>query len=71
MAKIVFNGVVQVEKPFLGFTYLTRQYRAVKTGKNNLIVTIPREWCESNGIKAGDNLTLAYQDNILVVQSGK
>jgi len=71
MAKIVFNGVVQVEKPFFGFTYLTRQYRAMKTSKNNLIVTIPRKWCERNGIEAGDNLTLAYQGNILVVQSGK
>lgn len=47
---------------------LGRTYRAVKTGKNNLIVTLPREWCEANGIKAGDNLTLYTYDKNLVVQ---
>jgi hypothetical protein len=68
MDKIVCNGVIQVEKPFYGFTYLAHKYRAVKTGKNNLIVTLPREWCELNGIDTGDNLILAFQGNILVVQ---
>lgn len=71
MAKIVMNGVVQVERPFFGFTYLPRKYRAVKTGKNNLIVTLPREWCDRNNIESGDALTLAFLDNLLVVQSGK
>ena len=71
MAKMVFNGVVQVEKPFYGFTYLTRQYRSIKTSKNNLTVTLPREWCELNGVKAGDSLTLAFLNNVLAVQHGK
>lgn len=51
------------------FRKLGRTYRAVKTGKNNLIVTLPREWCELNGVKAGDSLDLyIYDGNNLVVQ---
>ena len=47
---------------------LERTYRAVKTGKNNLIVTLPRQWCEENGVKAGDALTMYIYHKGLVVQ---
>ena len=47
---------------------LERTYRAVKTGKNNLIVTLPQEWRELNGVKAGDELTLYIDGKNLVVQ---
>jgi hypothetical protein len=50
------------------YTRFKKPYRAVKTGKNNLIVTLPREWCELNDIHAGDSLNLFMDGNILVVQ---
>ena len=68
MAKVFMNGIQQVERPAFGFKKLARSYRAVKTGKNNLIVTLPREWCESNNVQAGSPLNLFIDGNVLVVQ---
>jgi len=50
------------------FTKLPRQYRAIKTSKNNLTVTLPREWCEKNNVQAGAGLNLFMDGNVLVVQ---
>lgn len=47
---------------------LERSYKAMKTSKNNLIVTLPQEWRELNGIQAGDKLTLYIDGKNLVVQ---
>ena len=46
---------------------LERSYKAIKTSKNNLIVTLPQEWRELNGIQAGDKLTLYIHGKNLVV----
>ena len=50
---------------------LERSYKAMKTSKNNLIVTLPQEWRELNGIKAGDELTLYIDGKNLVVMYDK
>ncbi len=50
---------------------MNKKYRAVKTGKNNLVMTLPKKWCELNDIKAGDTLTLSMDGKILVVQNEK
>ena len=46
---------------------LERSYKAMKTSKNNLIVTLPQEWRELNGIQSGDKLTLYIHGKNLVV----
>lgn len=46
---------------------LERSYKAMKTSKNNLIVTLPQEWRELNGIRAGDKLALYIHGKNLVV----
>ncbi|MEM3192965.1 MAG: AbrB/MazE/SpoVT family DNA-binding domain-containing protein [Candidatus Parvarchaeota archaeon] len=45
-----------------------KQHNAIKMGRNNLVVVLPRIWVNSNQVHPGDHLSLSIrEDGTLVI----
>ncbi len=43
--------------------------KVIKQGHNTLTITLPRKWCDSIGIKGGDDIELSQKDEQLIIGS--
>jgi len=44
--------------------------QAVRRYKDELMVSLPRDWQRRAGIAAGDRVTLGYSDDALIIRAG-
>jgi hypothetical protein len=45
--------------------------QAVRAHKDELMVSLPRAWTRSTGLRARDRVTVSYSDEALIIQPAK